>query len=169
VLYSWDYFFWIIWGVAFILVVAFGLVIFIGAPYMPTLKKSGQQALELLDLKPGQTLIDLGSGDGAMLKLAAEAGLNAVGYELNPFLVLISKVRTLRYGRQVRVHWGNFWQADVSKVDGIFVFLHDIYMERLDQKLKKELPKGTPLASHAFKIPGKKSLKKTGAVYLYKY
>ena len=151
------------------MVLAFGAVIFIGAPYMPTLKISCRQALDLLDLKKGQTLVDLGCGDGVMLKLAADAGFKAVGYEINPFLVLAAKIRTFTYGKKVKVKWGNFWQADLSQADGVFVFLLDRYMERLDKKLKNEAKKGTKLVSHAFKIPGKKPAKKIDAMFLYQY
>lgn len=161
--------FWVVWTLGLILVLAFGFVILIGAPYMPTLKITCQKALKLLDLKPGQTLIDLGCGDGMMLKLAAEAGLLAIGYEINPFLVLIAKARTLRYGQRVRVQWGNFWHADVSQADGVFVFLLDRYMARLDRKLQAEAKAGAKLVSHAFKIPGKAHLKKVDTLFLYKY
>lgn len=154
---------------AVILVLVFGAVILVGAPYMPTLKPSCKKALKLLELKPGQTLVDLGCGDGIMLKLAAESGLRAHGYEINPLLVLIAKLRTIRYGRTVKVQWENFWHADLSGADGVFVFLLDRYMGRLDQKLTRELRPGTKLVSHAFQIPNKKPAKKQAALYLYKY
>ena len=160
--------FWAIWIFAVIFVLSFGAVLLIGAPYMPTLKKSCAQALDLLDLKPGQTLYELGSGDGVMLKLAAQRGLNVVGYELNPFLALISWLRTLPYRRQVKVRWGNFWKADLSKADGIFVFLLDRFMPELDKKISAEAGQAK-LVSHAFKIPGKKTARKAGALYLYNY
>lgn len=161
-------FFWVVWALAVVLVLSFGAVLLVGAPYMPTLKKSCQQALDLLDLKAGQTLVELGSGDGVMLKLAAERGLKAVGYELNPFLVIISRLRTLRYRRQVKIRWRNFWKADLSRADGVFVFLLDRFMPELDQKIQKENPR-LRLVSHAFKIPGKKAVRKSGALYLYIY
>jgi len=165
-----DWIFWLIWIVALLLVLSFGAVLLIGAPYMPTLKKSCTQALDLLDLKPGQTLYELGSGDGVMLKLAAQRGLKVVGYELNPFLVFISRFRTIRYRRQVKIRCWNFWGADLSKADGVFVFLLDRFMPRLDAKIQKEKPiKGLKLVSHAFKIPSKKPAAKAGALFLYLY
>jgi hypothetical protein len=55
-----------IWIVILIIILAFQfVVIFLGAPYVPTLNKQRETALDLLKLKSGQTLIDLGSGDGA--------------------------------------------------------------------------------------------------------
>src|SRR5665213_1201424 len=96
-----------------------------GAPYLPTLNAQRQTALELLDLKPGQTLYDLGCGDGRMLRAAAKVGLNAVGYEMSPILVLIARIINWPYRKQVKVIMGNYWAADISRADGIFVFLLD--------------------------------------------
>jgi SAM-dependent methyltransferase len=73
---------------------AFAAVIFFGAPYLPTLRPQIQAAFALLELKPGQTLLELGCGDGKVLVAAAEAGYKAVGIELNPILALVAWART---------------------------------------------------------------------------
>lgn len=160
--------FWIVFIGAFLL--SFGFVLLVGAPYVPTLKISCDQALNLLDLKRGQTLLELGSGDGAMLVAAARRGLKAVGYELNPFLVIISKLRTRRYRSQVKVRWGSFWSKDLSSADGVYVFLIDHFMSRLDTKMKEATTKKTiRLVSHAYSIPGKKAAAQQGAMLLYIY
>ena len=98
-----DYIFWAVWSLAVLLILAYGFVIPFGAPFLPTMKKDRETALDLLDLKPGQLFIDLGSGDGSLLMLAAQKGLRAEGYEINPFLWLYSWLRTRRYGRRVKV------------------------------------------------------------------
>lgn len=146
-----------------------GFVMLFGAPYLPTMKKQQQDALDLLALKPGQVVYDLGCGDGRFLITAAQCGLKAVGYELNPFIFIIAWIATLRYRAQVKVRLGNYWHKDLSKADGIFVFLIDKYMAKLDQKITSEITKPINLVSHAFKIPGKKPAKKTGAMLLYEY
>ena len=149
-----------------VLVLAFGGVLLRGAPYVPTLDAQGRAALDLLGLKPGQTLLELGSGDGKVLVLAAQAGLNAVGIELNPFLVIVSWLRTRRYRKQVRIIWGDFWQVKWPECDGVFVFLLDRFMPKLDERMR-EVKK--PLASFAFKIPGRKADAEKAGVYLYTY
>lgn len=165
-----DIFFWAVWIFGLVFVISFGAVLLIGAPYMPTLRDSANKALDMLDLKPGQTLIELGSGDGVVLKLAAQRGLNVVGYELNPFLVIISRLRTFRYRRQVKVVWRDFWKADLTGADGVFVFLLDKFMDNLDRKIGTEAQgKKIKLVSHAFKIAGKKPARKSGALFLYVY
>lgn len=152
------------------MVLPFAVVLLVGAPYLPTRKKQANQALDLLNLKPGALVVDLGSGDGIVLIQAAKRGLRAIGFELNPLVFAVSYVRTLPYRSLVRVKFGNFWNAKLPEdTKGIFVFLLDPYMEKLDKKLKTELKKGTKLVSYTFTIPGKKSLKTKDALKLYTY
>jgi SAM-dependent methyltransferase len=167
---DWFYnFFWIVWSTAIVLILAYGFVLLFGAPYFPSLKPHLKAALDLLDLKPGQTVYDLGCGDGRFLKAAARQGIKAVGYELNPFVFAYAWLTTRRQRKLIKVRWGNFWRADISKADAIFVFLLDKYMPQLDKKLKAEAKKDLKLASHTFKIPGKKLAAQNYGVFLYKY
>ena len=149
--------------------VLFGFVLLFGAPYLPTLRREANAALDMLDLKKGQTLFELGSGDGRVMKIAAARGLNVVGYELKPILVLISRINTWRYRKQVKVIWGNFWKADLSQADGIFVFLLDKFMERIDKKIEGEAKMPVAIVSYAFRIPHKKPTKSKGGLFLYEY
>jgi protein-L-isoaspartate O-methyltransferase len=153
-------------SLALLVVALFALVIFVGAPYLPTLNPQAEAALDMLDLKPGQTLLELGCGDGKLLILAAERGLNVVGVELNPILALISYVRTRKYRSQVRVICANFWKLTWPKSDGVFVFLLDKFMPKLDQRM---LTQGGRLASVAFAVPRRKPLKEHAGVFLYDY
>lgn len=117
------------------LVLTFGLVVFVGAPYLPTLKPGVEEAIRLTGLKRGQTLLELGSGDGRVLLAAAKQGIHATGYELNPILVVWSKLITWRYRRLVVVKWGNYWLAKWPETDAIYVFLLQKYMKKLDNKI----------------------------------
>ncbi len=152
-----------------LVVLLFGFVVFFGAPYLPTLSKQAKTALELLDLKPGQTLLELGSGDGRMLKAAAKQELYAVGYELNPLLVIISWFNTLRYRKQVKIIWGNYWGQKWPKADGIYVFLLKKYMLKLHNKITHEYKQPVKLASFAFPIKGQSIVDQKSGVYLYRY
>jgi len=160
----------LLWIVLAVLFFVFTFVVLFGAPYVPTLAAQRKNALDLLDLKPGQTMYELGSGDGTLLIEAAKRGIKVVGYELNPILVMVSRYRTRKVSKQVSIVWGNFWKADLSQADAVFVFLLDNYMKKLDAKIKRE-HKGSSLklASHAFTIADKQPAKKLGAVYLYIY
>lgn len=153
-----------------LLIISFGLVVAIGAPYLPTLKSQQQQALDLLNLKKGQTLLDLGSGDGRLLIAAAKRGIKCVGIEANPFLALFSYLITRRYKGLITIKWGNFWATDWPQADGIYVFLHTRFMVRLHKKIIHDLEgKKVSVVSYAFEIPGKKPKKTLGGMFLYKY
>ncbi len=148
----------IAWAVSIGLVLLFSLVILVGAPFLPTLKKHIEPALDMLDLNPGQTLLELGSGDGRILLAAAKRGINSVGYELNPFLVVYSWLITRKYRRQVHIIWGNYWEKPWPRADGIFVFLLQPYMERLNKKiihymLDLRKPSDLDLSSSMFDMP----------------
>lgn len=67
-----------------------------------------RKMLKLADLQPGETLYDLGSGDGRILIIAAtEFKAKAIGIELNPFLVAYSNLRIFarQLQDQARVRW----------------------------------------------------------------
>jgi hypothetical protein len=160
--------------IAAVVVLCFGFVVMFGPPYVPTLKPQARIAIEMINLKPGETLLELGSGDGKILKMFAEVGVNGVGYELNPILVIISRLRTWQYRRQVKIVWGNLWNSKKwPEADGIFVFIMQKDMAKLDNKIMQwHAGKSKPvkLVSFAFTIPGKRPVKQNKrGVYLYEY
>ncbi len=155
--------------ILFLLAGCFGYVLLFGAPYLPTLNKQVEQALDMLKLKPGDTLLELGCGDGKVLIAAAERGYKVVGYELNPILAFIAWIRTRKYGRNVRVVWGNFWRKRWPAADGIFVFLLGRYMSRLDTKIAHEYGHPVKLVSFAFEVPGRRPKARKHGLFLYQY
>jgi SAM-dependent methyltransferase len=148
---------------------SFSFVLLFGAPYVPTLTPQVEAALELVNLKPGQTLLELGCGDGKVLIAAAQTGVHAVGYELNPLLAGVAWLRTRRFKGSVRVVWGNFWTRDWPPADGIFTFLHPRFMQRLDKKIVQSNMHQVKLVSFAFEIPGREPAKRQKGVLLYEY
>lgn len=159
---------WLVLAALFILA-CFGGVLLFGAPYVPTLRPQVEAALELINLKPGETLLELGCGDGKVLIAAAQTGLRAVGYELNPLLALAAWLRTRRFKGQVRVVWGNFWRRPWPPAAGIFTFLHPRFMAKLNTKIVQYPIKPVKLVSFAFKIPGSKPAAHKNNVFLYEY
>jgi len=156
----------ILWLLGLALVLAFGAVVFIGAPYLPTLKNQVTIALDCIDLQPGQMLLELGCGDGRVLAAAAERGWRAVGIEINPFLALIAWARTRRYGDLVQVKVGSFWRVQWPESDGVLVFLIPHFMQQLDEKMRGY---GGRLVSIAFTVPEKTPVRVKNSVYLYDY
>lgn len=156
----------VLFVIVLVLAATFGGVLLVGAPYVPTLRPQTQAALELLQLKPGQTLLELGSGDGTVMVAAARAGLQVIGIELNPFLCAIAWIRTRRYHKQVRIICGDFWRTEWPPCDGVFAFLLDRFMPRLDKRMQQARK---PLASFAFQIPGRTPDTEQAGVFLYRY
>jgi hypothetical protein len=161
-------FFWI-FMVLFVLIMAFSLVVFFGPPYLPTFKKQIEVALEMVDLKPGETLLELGSGDGRVMLAAAKRDLKVIGIELNPLLVIVSYIVTWRYRNQVRIIWGNYWGRPWPRADGIFTFMLPRYMGRLDERIEKWRPKAIRLVSFAFALPNREPKEQRENVLLYEY
>lgn len=151
------------------LILLFGFVLVFGPPYLPTRRRYTKEALDLLDLKPGQTLLELGSGDGRVALAAAKRGLIVVGIELNPLLVIISRLLLWRYRKQVKIIWGNYFRVSWPQADGVFTFMIPRQMAELDRRITAWHKKPVRLASFAFAIPGKKPVTKKEGVFLYEY
>jgi hypothetical protein len=161
--------FWILFFLI-IIVIFFGLVVFFGPPYLPTTKKQIDTAIKLLALEKGQTLLELGSGDGRVVLAAAKQGLKVIGIELNPLLVILSYFVTFRYRSQVRLIWGSYWGPPWPRADAVFTFMLPRYMTKLDKRMQQWRPsEKTRLASFAFVIPDKEPVKVKDGVYLYEY
>lgn len=158
-----------LFAVAAVFIVSFAGVVLVGAPYVPTLSPQVKAALKLADLRPGQTMLELGCGDGKVLIAAAEQGIRVIGYELNPLLAAVAWLRTRRYRHQVKIVWGDFWRADWPPAEAIFTFLMPRYMHKLDRKIAAYPHRPLKLVSFAFTIPGKRAAKTKDGVYLYNY
>lgn len=156
-----------LFGLAILL--CFSLVLLVGAPYVPTLNTQVHAALELANLKPGETLLELGCGDGKVLIAAAQVGVHSVGYELNPILFAIAWLRTRRFRDEVRVVWGDFWKKEWPPAEAIFVFLLDRYMIKLDKKITHAKHKPIRLVSFAFRLPNREADAEKAGVFLYEY
>lgn len=148
----------------------FAGVVAFGAPFLPTLNSRVEDALDLLNLKPGQTMLELGCGDGRMQFAAARRGIRSVGYEMNPLLVLYARARCYKYRKLVKIKLANYWSVNWPQADGIYVFLLQPYMQKLDKRLVQYTKgKNLKLVSFAFFVPGKKPDKEINGMFLYRY
>ena len=105
----------LVWIIGLVIVLAGGWVVFFGAPYVPSRRRDVRRAFdELYAIGPNDTLVDIGSGDGVVLLEAASRGATAVGYEINPLLVAVAKLR-LRHYKKSRVYLRNFWRVELPR------------------------------------------------------
>lgn len=145
---------------------------FLGAPFVP-MKRNVVQVLFDRVLPSwaaarhsslhGLRLVDFGSGDGRLVHAAAVRGMHAVGYEVNPYLVWWSRLRTRQrfltgaaHGGSAEIRWANAWTADLRQVDVVTLYGRpgDGLMERAAAKCEAELPAHAAVVSHFFDIPG---------------
>jgi len=129
---------------------------FYGVPWVPTRAKRLRKALELVELKAGEKLYDLGAGDGRVLLMAArEFGAQAVGIEVGPVQCAVGWLRCWLGGnlRNARIRCGNFYRVDVSDADVVFVYLTSAQTSRLQEKLARELQPGARVVSIAADFP----------------
>lgn len=140
-----------------------------GAPFVPSVSPTARSMINLAHIQKGMKIYDLGSGDGRLLVLSAQQGATAVGLEINPFLVLFSCLRTLFQPNrnQITTRWQNFWNADLSDADVVFVYLLPWRMERLAAKLKKELKPGSLIISNSFIFPNWNILRQDTNHHIY--
>ena len=126
-----------------------------GAPYVPSRKKDIEKMISLAEMKPGDKVVDLGSGDGRIIIAFARKGVEAHGYEVSPALVLWSRLKIYFLGLSDRafIHYGNFWNTDLSKFNTVILFGFSKIMKDIEDKLKKELTPGSKIISNTFKLP----------------
>jgi SAM-dependent methyltransferase len=122
-------------------------------PYVPTPQAVVDRMLELARLKSGETVIDLGSGDGRiMIEAASKYGARGFGVEIDPRLVKLSNENAAKAGVADRVQ---FLQQDLFKTDFhdanvlTLYLLPDVNLA-LRPKILAELKPGARVVSHDY-------------------
>jgi predicted O-methyltransferase YrrM len=147
------------------------------APYVASPGRVVDMMLEMARIKPGETLYDLGSGDGRLLIAAAEKyKAKAVGIEISPSLVTAAseEIRKAGLADRARVIQGDVLQADLSPADVVTIYMDTAANAKLRPLLEKYLKPGARVVSHDAEVPGWKParIEKTAegdghTIYLY--
>ncbi len=159
------------WAVPIIVVFFFGFVVFRGAPYIPSQKKLIKFAFRnLYQVTKNDVLVDIGSGDGVVLREASKLGARAIGYEINPILVFMAKILS-RGDKRVSVHLTDFWLTHLP-IDTTVVYVFSVGRDinKLMEWMQNESTQiGRPISliSFGFGFKNMKADKITQPYYLY--
>jgi precorrin-6B methylase 2 len=110
-----------------------------------------EKILDLAEVRPGDHVIDLGSGDGRTVIAAARRGAKALGIEYNPGLVELSKRNAVRAGVADRATFveGDIFASDFSQATVLTLFLMpELNLQLLPTILK--MKPGTRVVSNSF-------------------
>lgn len=128
---------------------------FRGAPYLPTEHKRVQKMLDVAEIKKGDTVTDLGCGDGRIVFGAAKLGAKlATGYELSVPVYIWAKVKSFFY-KNVDIRYKDFWLCpnEYKNFDVIFCFLLVKPMQKFEKEIWPQLKPGTKVVSNSFRLP----------------
>ena len=143
-----------------------------GAPWIPTPMKKVRKMLAMAEVKQGDVVYDLGSGDGRVLVVAArEFGAQAVGIEIDFLRYLWTRllIAVLGLKGKVRVIWGDFFVQEIGQADVVTLFLRQKTNALLMVKLLLDLRPDTRVVSHLFTFPGWEVVRQDEAEKLYLY
>lgn len=138
-----------------------------GAPFVPTPKKTLKRMIELSAIKPGETVFDLGCGDGRLVFAAAARGANAVGYEYSIPTYMLAKLRSL-FHRRSSIKFANFWTIDFRSADVIFCYLLTDTMQTFRTKIWPQLKPGCRVVSHSFRMKDVEPLVEEPDIIMYR-
>jgi protein-L-isoaspartate O-methyltransferase len=125
------------------------------APYVPTPMMVVDRMLRLGNLKAGEKMFDLGSGDGRIVIMAAKKyKADATGIEIDEKLVRQSNdaIRRQHLEKAARIIQGDILQQDYAAADLITVYLWSEANTKVGRLLEKQLKPGTRVVAHDFEF-----------------
>lgn len=156
-------------------IIVFSVVVFpafFGSPWHPLLPRTIREILDFSDIKPGEKIYDLGSGDGRVLIQAARHyDAVGVGLEIDPLKVWVSRklARMAGVSHRVRIERKNFNHFDFSDADIIYVYLTHQALDGLIPKILPYLKSSTRIVSYRFCLRGLQPSKTNNKQNLFMY
>ncbi|MGB5079441.1 MAG: methyltransferase domain-containing protein [Burkholderiales bacterium] len=124
-------------------------------PYVPTPTVIVDAMLELAEIRAGDVVYDLGSGDGRLVIASARRfGARGVGIDLQRRLVEMARDNAKKAGVEDRVRFveGDLFEADIRDASVVMLYLLPQYVMRLVPRLRAELRPGTRIVSHDYPL-----------------
>jgi SAM-dependent methyltransferase len=122
-------------------------------PFVPTPTEVVAGMLRLADVKRGDVVYDLGSGDGRIVIAAAKRyGARGVGIDIDPERVAEASrnARAAKVADRVRFLNQDLFESDLSEATVVTLYLLPRLNLKLRPKLLAELKPGTRVVSHGF-------------------
>lgn len=146
-----------------------------GAPFVPLEPEVVEEVMKLAQIKKDDVFYDLGSGDGRLVLAAALRGAKeAYGIEIDALRVFYSQLwLKVMHCQNAKILKQDIFKTDLSKATVVTLYLLQETNDKLAEKLKRELPKGTRIVSIAFSLPNWEPTKVSpigpiyGPTYLY--
>ncbi|MDH4324074.1 MAG: SAM-dependent methyltransferase [Betaproteobacteria bacterium] len=126
-------------------------------PYVPSPQSVVSDMLKLAEVGPEDFVIDLGSGDGRIVRTAALIfGARGFGVEIKDELVRQSNADAEREGIAARVKFikADLFKTDISQATVLTMYLLPDTVNLLRDKLLGELRPGTRILSHDYPLSG---------------
>lgn len=129
-------------------------------PNIPTPPGIVERMLDMAHVKAGETVYDLGSGDGRVLVTAVQKfGARGVGIEINPDLCEKARasIKSLGLEDKISIIHGSALRTDLRPADVVTMYFLTLSNEKLRPNLEKMRP-GTRVVSFQFPIHGWKPM-----------
>ncbi len=119
--------------------------------WVPTAQALVDRMLDMAAAKPGDYVIDLGSGDGRTVITAAKRGIKAHGIEYNPEMVELAKRNAAKAGVADKATFvkADIFESDFSQATVLTLFLLPTLNVKLRPTILKMKP-GTRVVSNSF-------------------
>jgi SAM-dependent methyltransferase len=119
--------------------------------WVPTPQALVDKMLDMAQLKPGDRIVDLGSGDGRTVITAAKRGYPARGLEYNPDMVALAKQAAEKEGVAATATFeqADIFVSDFSNATVVTLFLLPTLNVRL-RPILLDMPAGTRVISNTF-------------------
>jgi ubiquinone/menaquinone biosynthesis C-methylase UbiE len=122
-------------------------------PYVPSPNPVVEGMLKLAGVKSGDTVYDLGCGDGRIVITAAKTyGAKGVGVDINPERIEEARAnaKSAKVEDKVKFEENDLFKANIANATVVTLYLLPDVNVRLKPKLLKELKPGTRIVSHSF-------------------
>jgi SAM-dependent methyltransferase len=118
-------------------------------PFVVTPDEIVERMLRMAEVKAGDTLVDLGSGDGRIVIAAARRGAQGLGVDIDPQLVMLATENARKAGvaERARFEVRDLFDTDLSRASVVaFYLLPELNAKLLPRLLA--LKPGTRIVSH---------------------